>query len=164
MRILIAAITMLSTFSIAGAEMYQWVDENGVVTFKDTPPPASKKYKKVKTYNDSDFAQEPPRQAVPGGQSDHRTSGPESHSKPENSFDDENFKKKGQQNLLKGQQEVLKAKKDMEEWSKKTRQKNEEMIKKHVEENMSKSNKHKLSPEERNRQVINPFYNDRTGM
>ena len=35
------------------------VDENGVVTFKDTPPPSSKKRKKVKVYNDGDFAPAP---------------------------------------------------------------------------------------------------------
>ncbi|MDD2272164.1 MAG: DUF4124 domain-containing protein [Desulfuromonadaceae bacterium] len=158
---------MLSTFSIAGAEIYQWVDGHGVVTFKDTPPPASKKYKNVKTYNDSDFAPEPPRQAVPRGQSDHRTGGPESHLKSENSFDEEDFKKRGQQNLLKGQQEVLKGKADMEEWSKKTRQKNEEMIKKHVEENRSKPN----NPTQMEKNLANirrndPSwrYNDRTGM
>jgi glutaredoxin-like YruB-family protein len=61
-RTLLAFIALLLAFSIAGAEMYQWVDERGVVTFKDTPPPASKKRKKVKTYSDDDFAPAPPYQ------------------------------------------------------------------------------------------------------
>jgi len=61
-RTLLASITLLLAFSIAGAEMYQWVDEKGVVTFKDTPPPASKKHKKVKTYSDDDFTPAPPYQ------------------------------------------------------------------------------------------------------
>jgi glutaredoxin-like YruB-family protein len=65
LRILCAIVTLLLGASLAGAEMYQWVDENGVVTFKDTPPPASKKRKKVKVYNDSDFAPAPPPQAAP---------------------------------------------------------------------------------------------------
>jgi glutaredoxin-like YruB-family protein len=38
--------------------MYKW-EENGVVTFKDTPPPVSKK-RKVKVYNDNDFDASPP--------------------------------------------------------------------------------------------------------
>jgi glutaredoxin len=41
------------------AEMYKWEDEHGVVIFKDTPPPASKK-RKVKVYRDSDFDTAPP--------------------------------------------------------------------------------------------------------
>lgn len=52
--------------------MYQWVAEDGSVTFKDTPPPASKKRKKVKVYNDSDFAPAPPPPAAserPGSRS-----------------------------------------------------------------------------------------------
>lgn len=64
MRMLFAIATVLLAFSISGAEMYQWVDENGVVTFKDTPPPASKKKKKVKVYQDSDFSPAPPPQPV----------------------------------------------------------------------------------------------------
>jgi len=63
-RILIAIVTLMLAISSAGAEMYQWVDENGVVTFKDAPPPTSKKRKKVKVYNDSDFAPAPPDQPV----------------------------------------------------------------------------------------------------
>ncbi|HTY21121.1 MAG TPA: glutaredoxin domain-containing protein [Geobacteraceae bacterium] len=64
-RILIAIVTLMLAISSAGAEMYQWVDENGVVTFKDAPPPSSKKRKKVKVYNDSDFAPTPPDQPGP---------------------------------------------------------------------------------------------------
>ncbi|QEM69830.1 DUF4124 domain-containing protein [Geobacter sp. FeAm09] len=63
---LVLALVILSLgFSLAGAEMYKWVDENGVVTFKDTPPPASKKRRKVKVYNDSDFAPAPLAQPQP---------------------------------------------------------------------------------------------------
>jgi glutaredoxin-like YruB-family protein len=59
---LFAIATVLLAFSISRAETYQWVDENGVVTFKDTPPPISRKHKKVKVYQDSDFAPSPPPQ------------------------------------------------------------------------------------------------------
>ena len=64
MRILLVLIILLVSVSVAVAEMYQWVDENGVVTFKDTPPPASKKHRKVKVYNDNDFVPAPPNQPV----------------------------------------------------------------------------------------------------
>lgn len=63
-RILLPIVTLLLTCSLAGAEMYQWVDEHGVVTFKDTPPPATKKGKKVKVYTDGDFAPAPSPQPV----------------------------------------------------------------------------------------------------
>ncbi len=65
MRALLAVATVLLSFSLCGAEMYQWVDENGVVTFKDTPPPVSKKKRKVKVYRESDFAPAPPVQPAP---------------------------------------------------------------------------------------------------
>jgi len=64
-KIVLAIITLLTAVSLAGAEMYQWVDDNGVVTFKDSPPPASKKRSKVKVYNDSDFDPAPPPQPAP---------------------------------------------------------------------------------------------------
>lgn len=74
-RILLPIVTLLLTCSLAGAEMYKWVDEHGVVTFKDTPPPATKKGKKVKVYTDGDFAPAPspqpvstPRRATPAPQ------------------------------------------------------------------------------------------------
>lgn len=63
--LLLIASTIILVASSALAEMYQWVDEQGVVTFKDTPPPKSKKHKKVKVYTDSDFAPEPPPSAAP---------------------------------------------------------------------------------------------------
>jgi glutaredoxin-like YruB-family protein len=63
---LLAIAVLLLSFSLAHAEMYQWVDENGVTTFKDTPPPASKNRKKVKVYSDSDFDSAPPDQPAPG--------------------------------------------------------------------------------------------------
>ncbi len=62
---LVAIITVFLSFSLAEAEMYQWVDNNGVVIFKDTPPSTSKKSKKVKVYNNSDFAPAPPVQPEP---------------------------------------------------------------------------------------------------
>ncbi|GFE58516.1 glutaredoxin domain-containing protein [Geobacter sp. AOG1] len=68
-RTLFAIAVLLLTFAPVSAEMYQWVEENGVVTFKDTPPPISKKRKKVKTYNDGDFAPTPPSQPEPAARS-----------------------------------------------------------------------------------------------
>ena len=53
------------TAALAQAEMYQWVDENGVVTFMDSPPPKSKKRSKVKVYSDSEFAPAPPPEPAP---------------------------------------------------------------------------------------------------
>jgi len=73
MKTLIAVIALLVTVSLAGAEMYQWVDEKGVVTFKDTPPPAVKKSRKVKVYADSDFDPAPPQQPASGERSYKRT-------------------------------------------------------------------------------------------
>ncbi|KAB0667237.1 DUF4124 domain-containing protein [Oryzomonas japonica] len=64
-KLVLALIILSLGFSLAGAEMYKWVDENGVVTFKDTPPPASKKRRKVKVYSDSDFAPAPLTQPQP---------------------------------------------------------------------------------------------------
>lgn len=74
MRIVLTVITLLLSFSPAGAETYQWIAEDGSVTFKDTPPPASRKRKKVKVYNDSDFASAPPRQPMSAGSSDKKAS------------------------------------------------------------------------------------------
>jgi glutaredoxin-like YruB-family protein len=53
-----AVLVVLCSVILSRAEMYKW-EENGVVTFKDTPPPVSKK-RKVKVYRDSDFAAAPP--------------------------------------------------------------------------------------------------------
>jgi glutaredoxin-like YruB-family protein len=62
---LLGAIIAVLTFPhVIHAEMYKWVDDNGTVTFKDTPPPASKKKQKVKIYTDDDFAPAPPKQPV----------------------------------------------------------------------------------------------------
>lgn len=48
------------------AKMYKWVDENGKITFSDTPPPKDKKVKDVKEYksienNDQDEELETPK-------------------------------------------------------------------------------------------------------
>lgn len=64
-KLLLTLIILPLLISLASAEMYKWVDDNGVVTFKDTPPPASKKRRKVKVYNDSDFAPAPLAQPQP---------------------------------------------------------------------------------------------------
>src|ERR1035438_6323392 len=69
MKTLLIVITILLSVSISEAEMYQWVADDGSVTFKDTPPPASKKRKKVKVYNDSDFDPAPPPQPASAGRS-----------------------------------------------------------------------------------------------
>jgi glutaredoxin len=74
MRIVLTIITLLLSFSLAEAEMYQWIAEDGSVTFKDNPPPVSRKRKRVKVYNDSDFAPAPPQQPVSEGRSDKKTS------------------------------------------------------------------------------------------
>lgn len=57
-----AILVILLSFSWATAEMYQWVSDDGSITFKDTPPPTAQKRKKVKVYNNSDFASPPPYQ------------------------------------------------------------------------------------------------------
>lgn len=44
----------------AQAELYRWVDEQGVVTYKDTPPPARVKKGSVRVYQGQDFAPAPP--------------------------------------------------------------------------------------------------------
>lgn len=56
------ALLLMATTS--RAEMYRWVDEKGVVTFKDYPPPVSNKLK-VKVYSDNDFDPAPPPQPAP---------------------------------------------------------------------------------------------------
>ncbi|BCG46287.1 glutaredoxin family protein [Citrifermentans bremense] len=68
-KALLVVLSVLLGCSPALAEMYKWVDEKGVVTFKDTPPPSSKKRKKVKVYNDYDFAPAPPTQPAAAGKS-----------------------------------------------------------------------------------------------
>ena len=59
MKALFLIIIILISVSLAGAEMYQWVADDGSIAFKDTPPPASKKRNKVKVYKDSDFKPAP---------------------------------------------------------------------------------------------------------
>jgi glutaredoxin-like YruB-family protein len=63
MKQLFVAVVLVVLCSANGshAEMYKW-EENGVVTFKDTPPPAAKK-RKVKVYRDNDFDAAPPAPA-----------------------------------------------------------------------------------------------------
>jgi glutaredoxin-like YruB-family protein len=55
---MLVVLVVLCSGVVSQAEMYRW-EEKGVVTFKDTPPPASKK-NKVKVYKDNDFADAPP--------------------------------------------------------------------------------------------------------
>ena len=61
MRIVLVVMTLLSAVSLAGAEMYQWVDESGAVTF-------------------SDFAPAPPDQPLPATRSPKGTPVPSSQS------------------------------------------------------------------------------------
>src|SRR5512133_1471414 len=56
--IVAAMVVVLCTVISSRAEMYRW-EENSIVTFKDTPPPATKK-RKVRVYQDNDFAVPPP--------------------------------------------------------------------------------------------------------
>ena len=57
--IVVVLVFIVSFRMSSHAEMYKWEDDQGVVTFKDTPPPAVKK-RKVKVYRDSDFDAAPP--------------------------------------------------------------------------------------------------------
>ncbi|NVN89169.1 MAG: DUF4124 domain-containing protein [Desulfuromonadales bacterium] len=72
---MVLALLLMATCS--QAEMYRWEDKNGVVTFKDYPPPASKK-RKVKVYSDNDFDPAPPQQptTAPATRSDKRLAAP----------------------------------------------------------------------------------------
>ena len=65
MRIFLSGILIVLLFMVSSsrAEMYRWVDEKGVITFKDYPPPVSKK-RKVKVYSDKDFDSTPPQQSA----------------------------------------------------------------------------------------------------
>jgi len=65
MKSAIVVAVMLLSCSFAGAEVYQWIAEDGSITFKDTPPPTSQKRSKVKVYHDSHFAASPPQQEPP---------------------------------------------------------------------------------------------------
>lgn len=62
MKTLLAVITLLLSCSVAGAETYQWLGDDGPVTYQDTPPPATTKRKKVRVYNDDGFTQAPASQ------------------------------------------------------------------------------------------------------
>ena len=64
MRIYLSGILIVLLFMVSSsqAEMYRWVDEKGVITFKDYPPPVSKK-RKVKVYSDKDFDPTPTLQS-----------------------------------------------------------------------------------------------------
>lgn len=82
----IVGITMIIFLAAAaaGAEMYQWIDENGAVTFKDTPPPPAKKgARKVKVYKESDFGTPPPPPAAPTGRPDRMAAAPDPSPAPE---------------------------------------------------------------------------------
>lgn len=58
-RVIVAVVVLvLGSVMLSQAEMYRW-EENGIVTFKDTPPPVAKK-RKVKVYRESDFDTAPP--------------------------------------------------------------------------------------------------------
>ena len=38
LTLILALIVFLLTFGVSSAEIYSWVDENGVVHYSDTPP------------------------------------------------------------------------------------------------------------------------------
>ena len=59
---MLLALQLMVTF--AWADMYRWVDRNGVITFKDYPPPASKKRKEIKVYSESNFDPATSRQSA----------------------------------------------------------------------------------------------------
>ncbi len=73
--LLIPAVCLLISQNV-WCEMYQWTDENGVVTFKDTPPPQKKKKTKVKVYRDEDFAPAPQPSAGGNATSKKQAKGP----------------------------------------------------------------------------------------
>lgn len=54
--LLLLPIFLFLLAATSSADMYKWVDEHGVVTFKDTPPPKKKKRVKVKVYSDDGSA------------------------------------------------------------------------------------------------------------
>ena len=82
MKTLLTIIIVLLTFSLAGAEMYKWIADDGSVIFKDTPPPATGKRKKVKVYSDSDFDPAPPHQPESGSQSAKKSAVPAPQTAP----------------------------------------------------------------------------------
>lgn len=58
-RTLLAMVVMLLLGSVAAADMmYEWVDDNGAVTLRDTPPPTAKA-RKLKTYSHSTLISAP---------------------------------------------------------------------------------------------------------
>lgn len=62
--VIFALLVVFCTSTVSQAEMYRWEDEKGTVTFKDTPPPVSKK-RKVKIYTENDFDVAPPVPPAP---------------------------------------------------------------------------------------------------
>lgn len=64
--LVIGAILVILISAVSSrADIYEWVDENGTVTFKDTPPPTSKRTK-VKVYSDVDLDRTlPPQKTNP---------------------------------------------------------------------------------------------------
>lgn len=75
MKTLFIIIYLLISVSLAGAELYQWVADDGSVTFKDSPPPASKKRTNVKVYKDTDFKPAPAPQPLSPGHDNKRAAG-----------------------------------------------------------------------------------------
>jgi glutaredoxin len=72
--IIVLAMHLAVNSSVAG-EMYQWIAEDGSITFKDTPPPASKKRKKLKVYTDADFVPSPKPLPAGSGSTRHPEAG-----------------------------------------------------------------------------------------
>lgn len=65
-RLLIAMLIMLLSDSFAAADvLYEWIDEKGAVSLRDTPPPATKAQKK-KIYKHSTLIEISPSNSKPG--------------------------------------------------------------------------------------------------
>ena len=76
--LIIIIISILVSTSFAGDQIYQWVADDGSVTFKDIPPPASEKSKKMKVYSNRGFDPAPPSQPASVRRSSKRATEPAS--------------------------------------------------------------------------------------
>jgi hypothetical protein len=62
--LILTIITFSAGISSGEGEIYRWIDDNGVVTYRDQPPPKTHK-RKVKKYTDEDFPPDPPKMPPP---------------------------------------------------------------------------------------------------
>lgn len=82
MKTILTILVVILAFSPVNAEMYKWIEDDGSVTFKDTPPPKARKTKKVKVYSDSDFDAAPPIQQEPAKRGTKKVAAPAPQSSP----------------------------------------------------------------------------------